>query len=226
MTIRLDVVPVDLPLPDKITVRVSARWCCQNRPATAARHRRSATPGCPRSGRTSPPSDGFAAPGVDAERVYVDHGLTGTSRARPGLREALAACRSGDTLVVTKLDRLARSLPDARDIVEGAHRSQGAAAAERLRARPDRPGRAATVQRPRDGPRSSRLCTDRMGGGGRSAPTSPRRSRTTRRGRPGRAPGGVGSRVAGARRGAAAGRAELDDIGLLAPSHRSARIAE
>jgi DNA invertase Pin-like site-specific DNA recombinase len=42
----------------------------------------------------------------------------GTKRARPGLREALAACRSGDTLVVTKLDRLARSLPDARDIVD------------------------------------------------------------------------------------------------------------
>jgi DNA invertase Pin-like site-specific DNA recombinase len=39
-------------------------------------------------------------------------------RDRPGLREALAACRSGDTLVVTKLDRLARSLPDARDILE------------------------------------------------------------------------------------------------------------
>jgi DNA invertase Pin-like site-specific DNA recombinase len=34
------------------------------------------------------------------------------------LREALAACRSGDTLVVTKLDRLARSLTDARNIVE------------------------------------------------------------------------------------------------------------
>src|SRR4051794_21596626 len=31
---------------------------------------------------------------------------------------ALAACRAGDTLVVTKLDRLARSLPDARDIVD------------------------------------------------------------------------------------------------------------
>ncbi len=46
-------------------------------------------------------------------RIYVDHGLTGTNRARPGLREALAACRLGDTLVVTKLDRLARSLTDA-----------------------------------------------------------------------------------------------------------------
>ena len=38
-------------------------------------------------------------------------GLTGTNRDRPGLRLALAACRGGDTLVVTKLDRLARSLP-------------------------------------------------------------------------------------------------------------------
>jgi len=62
--------------------------------------------------------DGLAALGVEAERIYVDHGLTGTHRARPGLREALAACRAGDTLVVTKLDRLARSLPDARDIVD------------------------------------------------------------------------------------------------------------
>ncbi len=62
--------------------------------------------------------DGLAALGVDGDRIYVDHGLTGTTRARPGLREALAACRTGDTLVVTKLDRLARSLPDARDIVE------------------------------------------------------------------------------------------------------------
>ncbi len=55
--------------------------------------------------------------GVTASRIYVDHGLTGANRARPGLREALAACRGGDTLVVTKLDRLARSLSNARDIV-------------------------------------------------------------------------------------------------------------
>src|SRR3954452_11977843 len=62
--------------------------------------------------------DALASLGVSAERTYVDHGLTGTTRERPGLREALAACRSGDTLVVTKLDRLARSLPDARDIAD------------------------------------------------------------------------------------------------------------
>src|ERR1700712_693165 len=62
--------------------------------------------------------DALAGLGVVAARVYVDHGLTGTNRERPGLREAMAACRHGDTLVVTKLDRLARSLPDARDIVK------------------------------------------------------------------------------------------------------------
>jgi DNA invertase Pin-like site-specific DNA recombinase len=62
--------------------------------------------------------DGLAELGVEPGRIYVDHGLTGTTRARPGLRGALAACRRGDTLVVTKLDRLARSLPDARDIAD------------------------------------------------------------------------------------------------------------
>ena len=62
--------------------------------------------------------DGLTALGVSPARIYVDHGLTGTTRDRPGLREAMAACREGDTLVVTKLDRLARSLPDARAIAD------------------------------------------------------------------------------------------------------------
>lgn len=52
--------------------------------------------------------------GVAKERIYLDHGLTGRNRARPGLEKALAAVRAGDTLVVPKLDRLARSVPDAR----------------------------------------------------------------------------------------------------------------
>jgi len=55
--------------------------------------------------------EGLLALGVDPRRVYVDHGLTGTNRDRPGLREALAACREGDTLVVAKLDRLAGRCP-------------------------------------------------------------------------------------------------------------------
>jgi len=56
--------------------------------------------------------------GVAANRIYTDHGFTGTNRARPGLDQALAAVRDGDTLVVPKLDRLARSVPDARAIAE------------------------------------------------------------------------------------------------------------
>src|ERR1017187_10043227 len=55
--------------------------------------------------------DGLIALGVTPERIYGDHGLTGTNRDRPGSREALAACRAGDTLVGAKLDRLARALP-------------------------------------------------------------------------------------------------------------------
>jgi DNA invertase Pin-like site-specific DNA recombinase len=54
--------------------------------------------------------------GVPEDLIYLDHGLSGATRARPGLDQALAAVRAGDTLVVPKLDRLARSVPDARDI--------------------------------------------------------------------------------------------------------------
>ena len=54
--------------------------------------------------------------GVTPDRIYTDHGFTGTDRKRPGLDQALAAVRGGDTLVVPKLDRLARSVPDARAI--------------------------------------------------------------------------------------------------------------
>ena len=64
--------------------------------------------------------DALLGLGVEAEWIYVDHGLTGTNRERLGLREALAACRAGDTLVVTKLDR-----PAAREAAQ-AHRRQEA----------------------------------------------------------------------------------------------------
>jgi DNA invertase Pin-like site-specific DNA recombinase len=63
-------------------------------------------------------TDALLALGVPADRVFTDKGMTGTKRDRPGLKSALAACRPGDTLVVAKLDRLARSLRDATDIAE------------------------------------------------------------------------------------------------------------
>jgi DNA invertase Pin-like site-specific DNA recombinase len=63
--------------------------------------------------------NGLHALGVGDDRIYVDHGPTGTDRDRPTLPAVGAgACRAGDMLVVTKLDRLARSLPDARDILD------------------------------------------------------------------------------------------------------------
>ena len=62
--------------------------------------------------------DALTRLGIDHDRIYTDHGLTGRTRARPGLEQALAAVREGDTFVVTKLDRLARSVPDARAIAD------------------------------------------------------------------------------------------------------------
>ena len=62
--------------------------------------------------------DALVGLGVPEERIYTDRGLTGRNRDRPGLDQALAAVRAGDTLVVTKLDRLARSVPDARAIAD------------------------------------------------------------------------------------------------------------
>ncbi|MGH3181412.1 MAG: recombinase family protein [Streptosporangiaceae bacterium] len=94
--------------------------------------------------------DGLRHLGVEPSRIYVDHGLTGNGR---DCGKALAACRAGDTLVVTKLDRLARSLPDARAIAEDLTRrkvrlSLGASVYD-----PDRSGRVVAVQRPGDGGR-------------------------------------------------------------------------
>lgn len=60
---------------------------------------------------------GLADLGVARERVYTDKRTGRSMKNRPGLTQAIAALRPGDVLVVTKLDRLARSVPDARDLV-------------------------------------------------------------------------------------------------------------
>lgn len=56
--------------------------------------------------------------GIEPSRIYVDRGLSGRNRNRPGLREALAACRDGDTFVATKLDRLTCSVRDAHEVAD------------------------------------------------------------------------------------------------------------
>lgn len=56
--------------------------------------------------------------GVAANHIYVDDGLTGTSRTRPGLDQALAAVRKGDTLAVPEARPVgqvrSRCAPDRR----------------------------------------------------------------------------------------------------------------
>lgn len=54
--------------------------------------------------------------GVPADYVYSEH-YTGTTANRPQFQRCLSVLKSGDTLVVTKLDRFARSAKDALDVV-------------------------------------------------------------------------------------------------------------
>jgi len=58
------------------------------------------------------------------ERVFADK-ITGSARSRPQLDQMLEHLRDGDVVVVTKYDRLARSMRDLLDIVE-AIRERGA----------------------------------------------------------------------------------------------------
>jgi DNA invertase Pin-like site-specific DNA recombinase len=52
-----------------------------------------------------------------AERIFEEK-VTGKSRTRPELQKLFDQLREGDVVVVTKYDRLARSLRDLIDIVE------------------------------------------------------------------------------------------------------------
>lgn len=58
-----------------------------------------------------------ALKGAGCERIF-DEKASGAQSERPMLKEALAFLREGDTLVVWKLDRLARSLRQLIDTIE------------------------------------------------------------------------------------------------------------
>ena len=61
--------------------------------------------------------DALTAAGVDTSRIYADL-ASGRQDDRPGLTSCLKALQPGNTLVVWKLDRLARSMKQLVDTVE------------------------------------------------------------------------------------------------------------
>ena len=64
--------------------------------------------------------DALRAAGCDA--VHEDWGLSGMNANRPGLAAALAACGTGDVLMVWKLDRLGRSSLELMGLVQDLER--------------------------------------------------------------------------------------------------------
>lgn len=56
--------------------------------------------------------------GVAEEDVYFDQGVSGLSRNRPGLRDALERSSAGDELVVFDLDRLGRNASGVREVLD------------------------------------------------------------------------------------------------------------
>lgn len=65
----------------------------------------------------------LVALGVDPDRIMVDLGYSAVAKHRPGLDKVLGMLREGDVVVVTKLDRLARSVVDAHEIAQCIDRS-------------------------------------------------------------------------------------------------------
>lgn len=51
------------------------------------------------------------------DRVFKDHGISGTTTERPGLKQAMDMLQEGDTLIVWRLDRLGRSLVHLVELV-------------------------------------------------------------------------------------------------------------
>lgn len=56
--------------------------------------------------------------GVNLDEVFEDH-VSGATTERPALQEMLRFVRKGDTIHVHSIDRLARSLKDLLELVEG-----------------------------------------------------------------------------------------------------------
>jgi DNA invertase Pin-like site-specific DNA recombinase len=61
--------------------------------------------------------DALRAAGVAAENIYIDNGVSGVKASRPQLDRLLGKLRAGDTLMVTKLDRLGRSVANLVELI-------------------------------------------------------------------------------------------------------------
>lgn len=55
---------------------------------------------------------------IGCDKIYSDHGISGSSASRPGLEKALCSLKPGDTLAVWRLDRLGRSLVNLVKLLE------------------------------------------------------------------------------------------------------------
>lgn len=62
-------------------------------------------------------NEGRQLDGIELGKVFTDK-ASGKDTARPQLEACLGYVREGDTLVVHSMDRLARSLPDLRRVVD------------------------------------------------------------------------------------------------------------
>lgn len=65
----------------------------------------------------NPDSQTDALEGVGCDKIFIDH-ASGKLAKRPALSDALGYLRDGDTLIVTKLDRLGRSVRNLKEIAD------------------------------------------------------------------------------------------------------------
>jgi DNA invertase Pin-like site-specific DNA recombinase len=61
--------------------------------------------------------DALAAAGCAKNNIFIDH-ISGVRTERPGLDKCMVTLKSGDTLLVWRLDRLGRSMPHLVALVE------------------------------------------------------------------------------------------------------------
>jgi DNA invertase Pin-like site-specific DNA recombinase len=64
--------------------------------------------------------DALKTAGCSKENIFIDH-VSGARSTRPGLEKCLNAIKSGDTLLVWRLDRLGRSMSHLVSLVEDLH---------------------------------------------------------------------------------------------------------